>query len=64
MRTRNDVGPGAPPADPSEARDWLRSRWLAALAGLLSGLAAFGIGEATYNCIPAKNVVQNTMGFS
>jgi hypothetical protein len=38
------------------------ARWLVALAGLLAGLAAFGIGEAAYNCIPPRLTLQNTMG--
>jgi hypothetical protein len=63
MLSQNDVVRGAPHGDLAEARDWRhRARWLVVLAGLLSGLAAFGIGEATYNCIPAKKVMQNTMG--
>jgi hypothetical protein len=63
MLSQNDIARGVPHGDLAEARDWLdRARWLAALAGLLSGLAAFGMGEATYNCIPAKKVMLNTMG--
>ena len=38
------------------------ARWLVALAGLIAGLAAFGIGEATYKLIPAQKVKINTMG--
>ena len=36
--------------------------WLVALAGLAAGLAAFGFGEATYNIIPARRIMLNTMG--
>jgi hypothetical protein len=39
-----------------------RARWLAILAGLLAGLVAFGIGEATYELIRAATVQQNLMG--
>ncbi len=39
-----------------------RARWLVALAGLVAGLAAFGIGEATYKIIPARRIMLNTMG--
>jgi hypothetical protein len=39
-----------------------RARWLVALAGLVAGLAAFGIGEATYKIIPARRVALNTLG--
>jgi hypothetical protein len=35
---------------------------LVALAGLLTGLIAFGVGEAIYKLIPAKRVMINTMG--
>jgi hypothetical protein len=39
-----------------------RSRWLIIAAGLAAGLAAFGVGEATYRIIPARRVMLNTMG--
>jgi hypothetical protein len=39
-----------------------RVRWLLLLAGLLAGLAAFGIGEVTHELIPAEKVKQNLMG--
>ncbi len=63
MRSQDDVARGAPQGDLAEAPDWLdRARWFAALAGLLSGLAAFGIGEATYTRIPAEKVLLNRRG--
>jgi hypothetical protein len=40
----------------------VRARRLAALAGLLAGLIAFGIGEATYDLIQAEMVPQNMVG--
>src|SRR5262245_60098695 len=50
-------------ARPADAPDWLgRARYLAALAGVLAGLLAFGFGEATYNLIPGKVVAIPTMG--
>ena len=50
-------------AEPADAPGWLnRARWLAALAGVLAGLIAFGLGEATYKWIPAKIVAIPTMG--
>jgi hypothetical protein len=39
-----------------------RARRLAILAGLLSGLIAFGIGEESYELIQAEKVSQNLMG--
>jgi hypothetical protein len=39
-----------------------RVRWLAALGGLVAGLAAFGIGEATSELIPPETVHQNVIG--
>jgi hypothetical protein len=39
-----------------------RARWLAALAGVVAGLVAFGVGEAIYNVIPAAPVEQNISG--
>ena len=39
-----------------------RARWLVALAGLVAGLAAFGIGEATYKVIAAKLVEVQHLG--
>ena len=62
MLSQDDVGTGKAPGDPAVAQDWLRARWLAVLAGILSGLAAFGIGEATYDRIAAKKIMLNTMG--
>ncbi len=47
------------PEDAGRPRD---ARWLVALAGLIAGLAAFGIGEATYKLIPARRVTINTLG--
>ncbi len=54
MKT-HDIGHGAWP--------WFgRARWLLLLAGLLSGLAAFAIGEFTHDLIPPEKVKQNLMG--
>jgi hypothetical protein len=39
-----------------------RARGLAAIAGLLAGLLAFAIGEATYEIIPTEKVPKNLMG--
>lgn len=38
------------------------ARWWIALAGLLAGLAAFGIGEMVHELIPAAKEEVNTMG--
>ena len=38
------------------------ARWLLAMGGLLAGLVAFGVGEATHQLIPAKLVTFRTMG--
>ena len=57
--------PGALQSRPGTVPDsgWLgRARRLAILAGLLAGLVAFGIGEATYDLIRAATVQQNLMG--
>jgi hypothetical protein len=65
------IGPGDPavPAEPAvplgereRAGRLKRAQWLVGLGGLAAGLVAFGIGEATYNCIPPERVLQNTMG--
>lgn len=48
---------GEPDRDPLH-----RARWFAAMGGLLAGLVAFVLGEAAYNCIPARQVTFNTMG--
>ena len=46
-----------------EAEDRIgRARWLVALGGILAGLAAFGIGEAVYQRIPAQKVTFDTLG--
>ena len=39
-----------------------RARWLVGLAGLLAGLSAFGIGEATYKLIPAQKLTYYAFG--
>lgn len=55
--------PGQPtPARPGEADRLGRARRLLILGGLVAGLAAFGIGEATYNIIPARPMKQPFMG--
>ena len=52
-----------PPAAHDKASGRLnRARWLLALAGLVAGLAAFGIGEMLLELIPAKSVGIPTMG--
>jgi hypothetical protein len=57
------AGPAPQDAGPADAPGWLnRARWLAALAGVLAGLIAFGVGEATYKLIPAKVMAVPTMG--
>ena len=43
-------------------QSWLGpARRLAALAGLLAGLLAFAVGEATYKLVPAERVKQNVL---
>ena len=37
-------------------------RWLVAVAGLVAGLAAFGIGEATSELVPPETVQQKVQG--
>ncbi len=54
--------PQSPPGTVADPGRYGRARWLAILAGLLAGLVAFGIGEATYELIPAEKVAQNLMG--
>lgn len=49
-------------AAPSPAIPTGRARWFLALGGLAAGLAAFALGEATYNLIPADKATFNTMG--
>ncbi len=39
-----------------------RARWLVIAAGMAAGLAAFAAGEATYQIIPPRRVMLNTMG--
>jgi hypothetical protein len=60
------AAPEAPAAGqlaPGPAADAFgRHRRIAAMAGLLAGLAAFALGEATYKWIPARQVTFNTMG--
>ena len=53
---------GAAAAKPDEDGRLRAARWPLMVGGLVAGLAAFGIGEATYNIIPARQVLQNTMG--
>ncbi|MGP0070204.1 MAG: hypothetical protein ACLQGP_42220 [Isosphaeraceae bacterium] len=62
MHSENDSAGVPARGNLAASRDWLRVQWLVALAGLLSGLAAFGIGEAAYNRVPARKVKLNTMG--
>jgi hypothetical protein len=58
-----DRSASEPPRDGREAWAWFgRARWLLVLAGLLSGLAAFAIGEFTHDLIPTEKVKQNLMG--
>ena len=52
-----------PPPAPHEANDrFNQARLWLALAGLVAGLVAFGIGETIYELIPAKKVEIPTMG--
>jgi hypothetical protein len=39
-----------------------RARWLLALGGVVAGLAAFAVGEATYKWIPAQQVTYRAFG--
>ncbi len=64
MQSQNDDASKMTGGKLAEEPDWLRVRWMAVLAGLLSGLAAFGLGEAVYNVVPAKQIMMNTMGTS
>src|SRR5262245_38814655 len=66
-----DSGPESPAgpaphdqdAAPADTPGWLdRTRRLVMLAGVLAGLIAFGVGEATYKLIPGKIVAIPTMG--
>lgn len=57
----NSNGPGAAFDGRSTART-SRERWLVALGGVLAGLAAFGIGEATYQRFKPVLVDQNLQG--
>jgi len=41
-----------------------RMRGLLAVAGLLAGLLAFGVGEAVYDLIPAGTVTQHALGLT
>jgi hypothetical protein len=41
-----------------------RARKLLAVAGLLAGLLAFGVGEAVYDLIPAAAVTQHALGLT
>ncbi len=41
-----------------------RTRGLLAVAGLLAGLLAFGVGEAAYDLIPAGSVTQHALGLT
>jgi hypothetical protein len=55
--------PGSVVGTPEGIADRLnRAQWLVAVAGLVAGLTAFGIGEATYRIIPARRIMLNTMG--
>jgi hypothetical protein len=62
MHSRNDGARGATRDGLAEGQDWLRARWFAALAGLVAGLVAFGIGEATHRSIPARKIVLDAKG--
>jgi hypothetical protein len=51
------------PAADDQAKDRLkRARWSVALAGLLAGLAAFGVGEIVFDLIPTDKEQVNTLG--
>jgi hypothetical protein len=55
--------PNREPAADDEAKDRLRrAQWWLAVAGLLAGLAAFGVGELVYELIPTEKEEVNTMG--
>jgi hypothetical protein len=62
MRSRNDDAREATRDGLAEGQDWLRARWFAALAGLVAGLVAFGIGEATHRSIPARKIILDAKG--
>jgi hypothetical protein len=56
--------PGAPPMSGATAgARGGRAPWLLASAGLVAGLMAFGLGEATYGIVPTQKV-QQVMGGS
>jgi hypothetical protein len=57
----NSNGPSAEFEGRSTART-SRERWLVALGGVLAGLAAFGIGEATYQIFQTVLVEQSLQG--
>jgi hypothetical protein len=57
----NSNGPGAAFDGRSTART-SRERWLVMLGGVLAGLVAFGIGEATYGIFRTVLVQQNLQG--
>jgi hypothetical protein len=51
------------PAADNQTKDRLkRARWWIALAGLLAGLAAFGVGEIVFDLIPTEQEQINTLG--
>lgn len=55
--------PDREPAEDDQAEDRIkRARWWVALAGLLAGLAAFGVGEIVYDLIPTEKEQVNTLG--
>jgi hypothetical protein len=54
---------GEPPGARGRSEDRIRrARWWASAAGILAGLAAFGVGEAVYELIPAEEKKVVTMG--
>ena len=66
MKSRGSDATPEHVAEPAVARDATdaspgRVRWLVALAGILAGLIAFGIGETIHQIIPAKLVLQDVM---
>jgi hypothetical protein len=67
-RAPDEAGDPAPPQVESRATASemtarrARASWLAALAGVVAGLVAFGVGEGIYNVIPAAPVEQNISG--
>jgi MFS family permease len=56
------VAPAGPRTEPEDWRWFGRVRWLLLIAGLLAGLAAFGIGEKTHDLIPAEKVPEELAG--